>query len=123
MHFFAHTCPTHLILLDLVTWTACSSTCHFVQCHVTTTLLVTDILLSTLFLKTLNVYPLKVRDWLSYLLKTRGKITILGVIFFRFLYSKQQGKGFGNKWWKVFSEFNLLLILQLVQFLFISVVP
>jgi hypothetical protein len=72
--FFAHTCPTHLLFLDLVTWIAWSSASHFVQRHVTSTLLVPNILLSTLFLNTFNVFSLKVRHNFHICLKQEAKL-------------------------------------------------
>jgi len=81
-----HTCPAHLILLSLISWTILgeeyrslsSSLCNFLHSPVTLSLLDPNILLSTLFSNTLSLYSsLNVSNQVLHPHKTRNKIIIL----------------------------------------------
>jgi len=83
------TCPTYLILLDLITLTVfneeyslLSSLCSFLH-DLSSSLLGTNILLNPVFSKTLSS-SLKVRDQVSHAGSTTGKITVLCILIFRF---------------------------------------
>ena len=78
------TCPSHLILLDLISRTILgeqyrslsSSLCSFLHSPVTSTLLRPNILLNTLFSNTLSLRSsLNVSDQVSHPYKTKVKIT------------------------------------------------
>jgi hypothetical protein len=78
------TCPTHLILLDLITRifvdeyrSLSPSLCSFLHCPVASSLLGPNILLSTLFSNTFSLCSsLSVRDQVSHSYKTTGKIIV-----------------------------------------------
>ena len=83
-----HTCyvPTHLILLDFITWTILSekyrslssSLCSFLHSPVTSPLSGPNILLSTLFSNTLSLSSsLNISDHVLHQYKTTGKIKVL----------------------------------------------
>jgi len=89
------TCPTLLILLDVITCTILgeeyrtwsSSLCSFLHSPVTSSLLGPTIFLNTLFSNGLRS-SLNVRDQVSCLYKTTGKIIVLYILMFKFLDSK-----------------------------------
>jgi len=85
------TCPTHLILLNLITWITFieeyrslrSSLCSFLHSPVTSSLLGSNILLNTLFSNTLSLnFSLNVGDQVSHPCKTSGKIIVLYILIF-----------------------------------------
>jgi hypothetical protein len=79
------TCPTHLILLNLITWTIfgeqyrviISWLCSFLHSHVTSSLLGPNILLNTLISNTLSLHSSRsVSDQVSHPYTTTGKIIV-----------------------------------------------
>jgi hypothetical protein len=97
------TCPSHLILLAVITLTIlgeeykpCSSSLYsFLQPPVTSSLLGPNIQLSTLFSDTLNLCSsLDVRDKVSHPYKTTGRIIVFYILIFTFLGSIQEDKRF-----------------------------
>jgi len=95
------TCPTHPILLDSIIRTMLGevyrslsySLCSFLPSPATLSLLGPNILLNTLFSNTLSLHcSLNVSDQVSHSYKTTGKIIILYILFFIFLYSKLEDK-------------------------------
>ena len=84
------TCPTHLILLDLITQiiSSSSSLCSFLHSPVTSSLLDSNISLSTLFSNTIILRcSLSVRDHVSYPYETTDKIIILFILVLIFFIS------------------------------------
>jgi hypothetical protein len=89
------TCAAHLILFDFIARTVLgeqyrplsSSLCSFLISPVTSPLLGPSILFNTLFS---NIFILRsslnVSDQVSHLYKTTGKITVLYIVNFKFLY-------------------------------------
>jgi len=80
------TCPAHLIILDLITWTRLGeeyrslsySICSFLHFHVPSFLLGPNILLSTVFSNTRSLCSsINVSDQVSHPYKTTGKIIVL----------------------------------------------
>ena len=94
------TCPTHFILLSLVTWIKfaeerpLSSSLHrLFHSPVTSSVLCPNVLLSTLFSNTLSQHSsLHVRDQVSQPYKTTYKIIVMCILIFIFLDSKQEDK-------------------------------
>ena len=89
------TCPSHLILLDFITRTILgeqyrslsSLLCNFLHSPVTPSFLVPDILLNTLFSNTLSLCSsLNVSAQVSHRYRTTGKIIVLYILIFKFLY-------------------------------------
>jgi len=84
------TCPTHLIILDLITRTILgeqyrslsTSVCSFLHSPVTSSHFYPNILLSIVFS---NTSSLNVSDQVSHPYKTTGKIVVLWVLTFIFL--------------------------------------
>jgi len=88
------TCPTHLILLDFITWkiyseeyrSLSSSLCSFLHSSVISSLLGPNILLSTLFSNTLGLRSsLNVSDQVPHPYKTTDKIIVMYILNFVFL--------------------------------------
>jgi hypothetical protein len=88
-------CLPHSPWLDLISgiwgeyklWS--SSLCNFLHSPVTSPLLGPNILLRTLFSNTLSLCSsLSVRDQVSHLYKTTGRIMVLYILTFTFLYSQ-----------------------------------
>ena len=126
------TCPAHLILLDLNTWTMLgeeyrslsSSLCSFLHTPVTSPLLGPNNLLSTLFSNTFSLHSsLNVSDQVSHPHKITGKIIVLCTLIFKFLDSKLKDKRFCIKRYQALPVFNLLLISSWIEFWFVTVVP
>ena len=99
------TCPDHLILLDLITWTILgeeyrslsSSLCSFLCSPVTSSLLGTNILLSTLFSNTLSLCSsLNVINQVLHSYKTMGKIIVVYTLILKFL--EVEDKRFLTEW-------------------------
>jgi hypothetical protein len=97
------TCPTNLILLDLITGTIFGeqyrslsyTLCSFLHSPVTSSLLVPNILLNPLFSNNLRLHSsLSVSDKVSHPHKTTDRIIVLYILIFKFLDSKLEDKRF-----------------------------
>jgi hypothetical protein len=92
------------------------------SCHLIS--LVSKYFLSTLFSKTLSLCSsFNVRDQVSHIYRTTGKLTVLYILIFTYLDSRQEGKRFWTEWYQALSEFNPILISSGIKFLFVTVVP
>jgi hypothetical protein len=126
------TCPTHVILFDLITRTVTGEEyrllsfpfCSYPYFPITLSLLGPNILLNALSSNTLSLrFSLNVSDQFLHRYKTTGIITVLYIVIFKFLDSKLEDKRFGTKWKQAFPDFSLLLISFWMESWFFSVAP
>jgi hypothetical protein len=126
------TCPTHHILLDLMTliilgqayksWRL--SLCNVLQPLSISSFLGPNICLSSLFLNILSLCSsLSLRDQVSHPYKTIGKITVFCILTCMFLKRRREGKKLWREMWQIFHRFNLLLISLWMVLWFVIVVP
>jgi hypothetical protein len=104
------TCPTHLILLDMITRTILgeqfrswsSSIRNFLHSPVTSSFLGPNIVLNILFSNTLNLRSsLNVSDQVSHPYRTTSKIPVLYILIFIFFDMKLEDKRFCSEWRRV----------------------
>jgi hypothetical protein len=126
-HPICTTCPTHIIILDLITQTIFgeeyrslqSSWCLLQHYPVTLSILCPNILLNTLFSNTLNpCSSSSMSDQVKHPYKTTGKIIVRYILIFKFLVSKPKYRRLCTKWWKAFPDFSLLFISSWMEFWF-----
>ena len=100
-------CPSHLILLDLITriilgeeyrsWSY--SLCSLLHSPVTWSLVGPNIVLSIPFSNILSLCPsLNLKDHVSHPHKTTGKIIFLYILIFTFMDSAMEDKGLSTEW-------------------------
>ena len=115
----AATCPTHLIIFDVITRiifgaenrSLNSAICTLPHSPIFSSFSGPKILLSTLFTKTLSLRSsLNVSYQVSHPYKTTGTIIVLYILSFTFMSSKLEDKRFCAEWQQAFPEFNPLLI-------------
>jgi hypothetical protein len=101
------TCPTQLIVFDLIigiifrecNWTLSSSLCSLLHSPATSSVLGPKTLLSSLFSNNYSLrYSLIVRNQLSDPLQTSGKIVVLHILIFVFLFNILEDIRFCTEW-------------------------
>jgi hypothetical protein len=109
-----HACymPRHAILLGFMIliisgedyMLRSSTSCSFYHPPTTSSLFGPNVLLSTLFSNTLSLCSsLNVRDNVSHPHRTTGKIIILYILMFTFLYGTREDKSFWAEWQEAFA--------------------
>jgi hypothetical protein len=99
------------------------SLCSFLQPPIISSFFGPNIFVSTLFSNTLSLHSfLNIRDQVYCSYKTTGKIILMYILIFSFLYSKQKDKRFQIKHSQALSKFKLLIISSWVIFWFVIVV-
>jgi hypothetical protein len=94
-----------------------SSLCNFLQSPVTSSLLGPKILLSNLFSNTLNLCSsLNVRDQVSHPYKTTGRIIVLYILIFTYLYLQTEHERFWTAQYQAFPKLSVTLISYMQYF-------